>query len=227
MRYFLLFSLCLTTLFLQAQPITPEEAAAKLAEKDSQRQLERGQLVQITAGELADLRIRIKQLEGEVSALQGRVGDKERDTAKKIHTSIEIGMTKAEVLAFVKRSTTYKVVGQSADAGVHKSSEQVSVKRDSSVKKDVAVAKNNDDATTTHTKTDIAGTSKTQIDVVRSTGVRETLQLAKYSTYQRLIGTRRRGLGLGGEDEYETVSKVDGTISVVFIDGIVSAVNAN
>src|SRR4051812_37076462 len=94
-----------------------EEARAKLREREQQRKAERDQMVQISAGELADLRARVQQLEAEVRSLRGGGGggaaklfpDKEQPK-KPLPQTIEIGMTKDEVMAFINaRSSTLRI----------------------------------------------------------------------------------------------------------------------
>src|SRR5690348_16052051 len=79
--------------------ISPEEAKAKLAEREAQRQAERNKMVQITTGELADLRAKVAQLEATVKSLQAQ---QVKAAVKKMPETIEVGMTKDEVIAFVK-----------------------------------------------------------------------------------------------------------------------------
>src|SRR4051812_9801197 len=80
--------------------LSPEEAKAKLDERNAKRLAERSQVVQVTVGELADLRAKVSQLEAEVKALRAQPSTK--PLAKKLPETIEIGMSKDEVLAFIK-----------------------------------------------------------------------------------------------------------------------------
>lgn len=146
MRASIIFVVALFGFSAMAQ-VSPEEAKAKLAEREAHKRLEREQTVQITAGELADLRNKVRQLEGELNAIRAKPGDKEKP--KPLPTMIEIGMTKAEVLDFVRRGKGLRIVGMSADAGVRKSSEQVTVKGNSSINKDATVTKNEGDPSRT------------------------------------------------------------------------------
>src|SRR5262245_19211571 len=101
--------------------VSPQDAQAKLEEKQKQRQAEREQMVQISAGELADLKAEIKRLEGDVKSLRAQLGQKDPTAAKKFHEFIEIGMTKDEVMIYIKGHSNLKLVGQAADSGIRKS----------------------------------------------------------------------------------------------------------
>ncbi len=217
----------LTAIPVVAEPLSPDEAKAKLTERDLQRKVDRDQTVVMTAGDLADLRLRIKQLEGEVSSLREQLGQKEPPKKTVVHNMIEIGMTKSEVLAFVNRSSSLKIIGISADSGVRKSADQVIVKREGTANRDTTVKKNEDDPSRTRTKTDSSSNSKTEVERVHNVGLHETIQIAKYGSYQQATGTHSRGLGLGSETDYETVKKIDGRITVNLVDGLVTGVNAN
>src|SRR4051812_15999076 len=80
--------------------LSAEEAKAKLAEKETQRQAERAKVVTITAGELADLRTKVATLEAQLKALQAQGGaGGAKPVAKRPPDQIDIGMTKDEVIA--------------------------------------------------------------------------------------------------------------------------------
>lgn len=200
--------------------VSPAEAAAKLADRTRQQKAERAEIVQITAGELADLKNRVRQLEGELSTYRAKTAEK----PKPLPTMIEIGMTKAEVMDYVKRKGLH-IAGMSADAGVRKSSEQVTVRGTSSINKDQTVNKNDESPNRKTNQTDTNGTSKVEMDVVVKAGVQETITLQKIQTYRVVVGTGSGGLG-GPENVYGSESRVTGTIIVHLTDGLVTAVNA-
>jgi hypothetical protein len=99
----------------EEQKAQMDAAKAKLEAKAKAREAERSKLVQITAGELADLEARVKELEAQLLALRGKAAEAEQPKAK-VYTEIEVGMTKAELQKFIARRDWLKVVslGQSA-----------------------------------------------------------------------------------------------------------------
>ena len=204
--------------------VSPEEAKAKLAERDAQRQAERQQIIQITAGELADLRQKVAVLEAQVKSLRAQLADKQ--TPKKISDTIEIGMTKDEVLLFIKRHSNLEVVGMRADAGVHKSSYQTTMTRVGTSKQDTTVARNGETPNRTQSDVDHAETSKSQVETTVAHGKTEIMEIARNETYREQSGTQRDALG-GSHAVYENVQRRAGTITVTFVDGIVTAVDAH
>ena len=211
--------------FTSMAQLSSQEAGAKLAEREALKKLERDQSVTITAGELADLRNRVKQLEGEVSLLRGKPNIKDKVAPKPLPIMIEIGMTKAEVLAFVRRNKGLQIAGMSADAGVQRSSEQVIVRKSSSDDKSESIAKNDDDPNRTRTQNDANGNSKVEVETVRMAGMRETIRVQKIENHQVVTGSHTGGFG-GTEYFYANEVRVTGTIAVTLTDGIVTSVNA-
>jgi hypothetical protein len=200
--------------------VSPEEAKAKLAEKDQQRQAERAQLIQITSGELTDLRAKVARLEGEVRALQGKLGQKE--TFKKAPETIEIGMTKEDVVAFVKAHPALQVISVSASAGVNRSSQQTIVRRRTS---DASQRTENDGPAQRATaKGD--NESKVEVDTVHVAGKQERMVIARYGSHSEQSGSQRNALG-GSTPTFRTVEREEGRISVTLVDGVVTEVNAN
>jgi hypothetical protein len=230
MRVLFIVSVVIACAFHQqsasAQALSPEEAKAKLAAKEQQRLADRGQLIQTTSGELADLQLRIRQLEAEVSSLRSQLGQKEVAKKTTFHVIIEIGMTKDEVLAFVKRTKSLRVVGMSADTGTSKSAEEVTVRGNSSGTKDVTVTKNDDDPTRTKTQTNQSGTSKVEVERVHSSGLKETIRIDRTASSREVVGSHSRGLGFGNEDDMADVTRVVGHIVVNLTDGVVTSVDA-
>jgi hypothetical protein len=205
-----------------------EEAKAKLAEKDQQRQAEREKMVSITAGELSDLRVRIAQLESENKALKGQsAGGKNQP--RKVYSMIEIGMTKDEVMTFVRNRSGMRIVAIRADAGVSKSTETVVVRKTGTVNRDVSVTngegQSESDTSRRRTKASEDGTTNTEVDRIRSTGRRETIEIAQFGTYREQAGTKRNSLG-GHSAVYENVERETGRLSVTLVDGVVAAVEA-
>jgi vacuolar-type H+-ATPase subunit F/Vma7 len=204
--------------------VSPEEAKAKLAERDAQRQAERQQIIQITAGDLADLRQKLAVLEAQVKSLRAQLADKQ--TPKKISDSIEIGMTRDEVLLFIKRHPKLEVVGMRADAGVHKSSYQTTMTRVGTSKQDTTTARNGETPNRTQSDVDHAETSKSQVETTVAHGKTEIMEIARNESYREQSGTQRDALG-GSHPVYENLQRRAGTITVTFVDGIVTAVDAH
>jgi hypothetical protein len=119
-----------------------EEAQRKLEEKAKDRQASRSREVTITQGELDDLKAQIASLQTEVARLRGESG-KPASAQQKVYNTLEIGMTKQEVMTFINHHKEYKMVGLAADSGVRKSTDEV----------------------TTRYKTNSTGTSNTNVTV--------------------------------------------------------------
>jgi DNA repair exonuclease SbcCD ATPase subunit len=207
------------TCSIQAQ-LSPEEAKAKLEERNAKRLAERSQMVQVSAGELADLRARIAQLEGEIKTLRSQTGQKAG--YKKPPETIEIGMTKDEVIAFVKAHSALQVISISASAGISKSSQQTTVKRLSS-----DINQRTENGGPVHrTTAEGDNESKVQVDTVRVAGKQERMVIGRYATHSEQSGTQRNALG-GSSPVYTKVEREEGRISVTLVDGIVTEVSAN
>jgi len=182
--------------------VTPEEARKRLEERNAQRREEREQMVQITAGELMELRAKVAQLEGQVKALQQQ-SEKKVDVPKKVHTMIEIGMTKDQVMAFVKRKG-WRIVGMQASAGVSK---MATAERE--------VARGGSDPTEV----------ERQRTLVTATGKTERFEVVQVSNYKVETGTRTNALGQA-RAVYATEERVDAKIVVTLTDEIVTEVTA-
>lgn len=208
--------------------LSPEEAQAKLAAKEQQRQAERKQIVQMSAGELADMQAKIRQLEAEVAGLRAQLNQKEAAKKSPVRSMIEIGMTKDEVLAFINRDKTLHITAMAANAGVNRSSSQVIVKGNSSLDKNVTVTRNDDDPTRTRTQSGIARDSSVEVETVQRRGLSETIEIEKTHASRQIIGYGpARGLGAPPDDIYGEVVKVTGHITVDLVDGVVTAVVAH
>jgi hypothetical protein len=214
--------------------VSPDEAKQKLEEKQKQRQAEREQIVQVTAGELADLRMEIKRLEGEVKSLNAQLGIKDAGAsssasasaapAKKYHEIIEVGMTKDEVMMYIKAHSNLKLIGTAADSGVRKSSEEIVVARESSGKRDATVQTDDQTPTRTRTAADAQGTSRTQVDRLRNTGKKETLIIAKLGWVNEPGGSHKDGFGRTITD-MKRVQREESRILVTFFDGVVGSIS--
>ena len=196
-----------------------------MAEKDAQRKAERAKIVQITAGELEDLREQVRRLEAQVKGGPSKSAEKE---IKKIHRAIEIGMTKEEVMAFVRRNSgTLEIVGIAADAGVQKATEQIVRKPEGVANRDVTETNGDSegDSTRKRTKAKIDDDMKETVEVERSTGRRETITVARYGKFTEQTGSQRNSFGQSAA-VYGNVTRRVGTIVVVLVDDVVTSVSA-
>jgi hypothetical protein len=213
-----------------ADPAALEDAKRRLAEKDVQRQKDREKVVEISAGELDDLRARIAQLEAQLRALQPKQANAAPRPARMM---IEIGMTRDEVMSFIKRRPEYRIVSMGASSGVSKSTEVVNVRRDSTLDRNATTAtlKGRSSNPATEPKTEVSNindneASQTQIDRVQSTGQRETIRVQKTGKQRVQTGTKTNALGRS-QAVYGNREVVEGTISVVLVDGVVTSVDAS
>lgn len=90
--------------FCHAQ-LSPEDAMAKLKEKQTARSASRDKIVQISQGELDDMKLHIVQLEGIVQQLRAQVASGGAAAAPKVEAVrlIAVGNTKDQVLDFLRR----------------------------------------------------------------------------------------------------------------------------
>ena len=94
------------------------DAKAELERKQKERAAARAEMTQITVGELEDLRDEVRRLELENAALKGKAANAAAKPPVKRYTAIEVGMTRDELLAFVKsRSSQYRIGGMNVEAG--------------------------------------------------------------------------------------------------------------
>lgn len=158
---------------VRADGVSVEDAQKQLAEKQEARQKSRAAMVQISAGELEDLRAKVSSLQSQLDAMKVKQGSAGATaSAPKRYDEIELGMTKTEVKAFVEQHKPYfTIVAIKASNGVSKTSQQVVVREtgQSTVKGNgQAVVKASGQATIRHGAegTDLAGTGHAgQLDV--------------------------------------------------------------
>ena len=235
MKYFiLLLSVCSL-----ARATTPEEAQAVLAEKQAQRDRARAVIVQISTGELDDLKMRINLLQLQVDALKGQKSQTSSQVSQR-HDEIEIGMTKAEVRLFVNQhKDSMVIVSISATNGISKAYEQINVNEsgNANVKTSgraiVRKGREQEDVAGKGRKTEIdsngqaennsSGTKK--IEVITNSGKHEIMTIAKFVNVRRQTGFHANPIG-GGEAVYQDSREKAGEISVVFDDEVVTSFDA-
>ena len=107
---------------VRADDSDTDKAVAKLKAAQDARTAERGKLVQISAGELDDLRQRVRMLQTENAVLKKKLADATTDQTapivKKKRTEIEIGMTKVELKLFLASHKQYQISSQGIIASV-------------------------------------------------------------------------------------------------------------
>ncbi len=221
-----------------------DEAQRRLEEKAKEKQAQRSREVTITQGELDDLKAQITSLQAEVARLRG---DKTSTaTANKVYNTIEIGMTKQEVLMFIKQHNEFKLIGISADSGVRKSVDETTTrfKTNSSgtTNKQITVDdKMNSETNGSPTEEKRNGTLNRKIDGnsnregtavvetehVHKAGKRETITIEKGENRREVTGYHSQGtLGKVTQvPDYGSVYHATGTIRVTMIDEVVSAID--
>lgn len=164
-------------------------------------------------------------LEGEVATLRDKAATKDPSKNKPVPTMIEIGMTKAEVMLFVKRTRGMQIVSMSADAGVQRSNVKVSEKGNATMDENVSVSRNGRPPKRLHAEGDLDETTKVEVEKVVSVGLHETLHIVKSENFRVVTGSHTGGLG-NVENEYGDASRVTGHINVELTDGLVTSVTA-
>jgi hypothetical protein len=88
------------------------------------------------------------------------------------------------------------------------------------------VARNGETPNKTQTDVDHAETSKSQVETTVAHGKTEIMQIARNESYREQSSAQRDALG-GSHPVYENVQRRAGAITVTFVDGVVTAVNAH
>lgn len=210
--------------------VEPDEAQAKLKQKAEQRKAERAKLVQISAGQLEDMQGEIIRLRAAVADLQKRLNPHAAQAAakpgaKRNFNNLEVGMTKDELLEFVKHNShTYSVTSiRQAVQGGTSAVETTHVRRQGS--QGVAVnAADPFSAQTAQTAGQETVTADATITHVAEQK-HETIMLASYRGEPVSIGHSVDALGHSRE-EYGTRFVESGHIEVSLTNDVVTAINA-
>jgi hypothetical protein len=204
---------------------SPDEAAAKLRAKQAERAAQRSKLVQITAGELDDLREQVRLLRAQVDALQRKQaeanGTAVKPVVKRVPTQIEIGMTRAEVDAFIRAHRNLKVIGVSANAGVTKQAEETVVRRQGATGAQRAV-----NGKQTDVQEATGGEQKETVERKSTTGRKETITVAQMVARQVVTGETRDVFGRP-QDTYGTEWVEGARMKVDLTDGVVTAIDGS
>jgi hypothetical protein len=215
--------LLLVTAFCFCQT-SPEEAAAKLRAKQEERDAQRAKFVQITAGELEDLRAEVQNLKNQNADLQRRLADAGKPGAaaaaapKKRPTLIEVGMTRKDVDDFIRSRRDLRVVSVSSDSGVRKNVDETIVKRQGT------------GGSTTITNGNRVEVQKGEgqeerqtVEHVSGKGKIDKIVVAHLASRQVVTGSHRNSLGQLRQD-YGPEQYEDGHLEVELIDDVVTAV---
>jgi hypothetical protein len=218
------------------------EAKAKLAAKEAKRLTDRQQNVQITAGELSDLHLKISKLEGEINVLKTQLNQRGKSN-RVLSNMIEIGMTKQEVIDFVKRNKNMRITAMSADTGVRRSSDQVIIKGQSQTNGNGNISSNSTGSTTVtengndpktislrnkakvsiNENENVNINKQMEVETVHNSGMHESIQIEQSTTVRKIVGSTG---GRSPEDIYNEITSVTGHINVSLTDGLVTSVNA-
>jgi len=234
------------TSFSLAQ-LSTDEATARLKAKQAERDAARATVVQISAGELQDLREKLKALEAENAELRAKVnggvananaGAAAKPVPKKKFTKLELGMTRQEVESFLaQHPNDYKVIGVSANAGVRKSVVETTVSRQQ--QQQVNMQQQTDTGTTVNgsnpanrsvaegqnTNTNTGTAMKENVERKVNTGRVETMTIAVMGSESYVSGHQKNALGRP-TPVYDNRPVRKGRIAVEFTDDIVTNLEA-
>jgi len=203
------------------------DAAAKLQAKQAERNAQRSKLIQVTAGELDDLREQVRVLKAQNAELQRKLGETASASAasakaspqKKKYTQIEVGMTREEVDAFIKSRKDFKLIGVSQNSGITKHTEEMTIRRQGTSASDRVV-----NGSRTEAQEAKGSEEKQAIERKVDSGRKETITVAHLGTRQVQTGTQRNALGRAtpvyGTEWYE-----DGRLTIEMTDDVVTAVS--
>lgn len=200
--------------------LSPEEAKAKLEERAAATKAEREKMVLISAGELDDLRARIRVLEAQLKT-QVKPGA----IAKRLATVIEVGMTRDEVMEFIRRTPSLSITEMQADSGENRGAVNTIRTRSGTADRDHTVVQNGGDPSRTQSKDKDDDVSKETVEVVRKTGKREIIHIGRYESISVQSGSKRNAFGQSSPT-YENQQSRVGDITVTLVDNVVTAVSA-
>jgi hypothetical protein len=209
------------------------DAAAKLQAKQAERNAQRSKLVQVTAGELEDLREQVRTLKAQNAELLRKLNEMSSSASasaskasatkgpaqKKKYTQIEVGMTREEVDAFIKSRKDFKLIGVSQNSGITKHAEEMTVRRQGTSASDRVV-----NGSRTEAQEASGSEEKRTIERKIDSGRKETITVAHLGTRQVQTGSQRNALGRStpvyGSEWYE-----DGRLTIEMVDDVVTAVS--
>lgn len=192
-----------------------DDAHAKFMQRAAEREAARKELVQITVGELEDLRAELQLLKTHNAALTKKIAELTNPSAakKKYYTQIEMGMTKQELLLFVKaRPREMELVA--AKLGTKRTT--------SGVEQTVRVRKESDAEGTAPNKVQVVEES---VEHKKDSAVQETMEIALLSARKVVVGQTRDVLG-GRHDQVQTQYFRTGKIIVQLTDDVVTGIDA-
>lgn len=203
----------------------PDEAVAKLKAKQAAKDAERAKIVQISAGELQDLRDQIRLLQTQNAEFQKKLADlgaAAKAPPKKRFTQIEIGMTKAEVTAFIAAHKDLKLIGIAANNGKSKQAFETVTRNEGAGQN--TVVRNGGAPDTTAVAS--SGQNKRVVEQSSSSGKHETLTIGRMGTRSVVTGQTTNVLGQS-EPVYGRENVQVGTIKVTMVDEVVTAIAAD
>jgi hypothetical protein len=203
-----------------------EDAVAKLKARQQQREAERAKTVEISYGELQDLKEEIQSLKRElaeykVKSAGAMVSANKTPAVKRRPTKMELGMTREDLLWFINNHPRdYKIIGAHADTGKTVRKEETVTQRETQGDSQVA---HNGGTPQTESK-DGASAVKETVEHRTLNAKHETIVLGILGQREVVTGTKRDALGhrqtLTGT---ELVQK--GKITIQLTDDVVSQID--
>lgn len=200
-----------------------DEAMAKLKAKQQQRDAERAASIQITRGELDDLKSRLRLLEAENAELKRKMAVAVAGKSRRAWTKIDIGMTRDELTIFLNvHQREYRMLSAKVDAGKTSTKEQTVIHRDSQRASETV---RNGNSPQSKAVAEGALSNET-IERSRLDGKSETMVLGILG--KRTVVTGSHGDPLGGShDDYGNEVYQRGTVTIVLTNDIVSSVEGS
>ena len=198
----------------------------------------------MNASELEQLRAEVRALKAENAELRrtlDELGDPRASRAKpapvantkaprRNYTRIEIGMTREEVDQYLRIHKDLRLIGISADAGVHRQSEELVVRRDGQTATTTlrrggpANAPPSGPGTIDETQQSVNADHREIIDRKINTGRREVMTIAQMGTERIVTGQKHVTLG-GSAPIYGTRVRENGRIRVTLVDDVVTGID--
>lgn len=240
MRY-VLIALALVLAGPAIGQLTPEEAAQKLEQRKKERQAERAKLTSISQGALEDMQAELIRLRAEVASLKQQLlvarGGPASPVAKanrRPPRTIEVGMTREELMAYLNTHHEYKMVAQHVETPAGRSIHQTTVRRTEAAEASATgngavgpdgtrLASNGNQLVTQQQAA--RGAVTESVENSQGGSKIEHMTLRTFRTISVSVGSHKNVLG-GYTEDFENRSIPAGSLEVTLTDDVISAIDA-
>lgn len=215
-----------------ATALAPASSDGAVSDADEVEELR--ELVRLLKSENAELRRKLDELAGPTA--NNRAAKPAAVPAvkpvRKNYTRIEIGMTREDVDSFIRRNKNLRIVGVSADAGVRRQQEEVTVRRQgttgtTTVRRGGPANSQALGAGTVDDAQQAVNAEHTEVvDRKITSGRQEIITVAQMVSERVVTGQKRNSLG-GSAPVYGNRTREGGRLRITLIDDVVTAVDGS